>query len=146
MAYIDLVPDDEAQGKLKEHYDAAIARAGRVFEIVRTMSPNPAVLEASMAFYAKVMKGPSGVSRKERELLAVVTSAAKRLLLLNAGPRGGLSPGRRRRRDEPAHFRGLAHSGADCARAGVVHLLRETHADAREDDRRRISRRSARTD
>jgi len=76
MAYIELVPDGEATGQLKEFYDAAIARAGRVFEIVRTMSPNPAVLEASMAFYVKIMKGPSGVTRKERELLAVVTSAA----------------------------------------------------------------------
>jgi len=76
MAYIELVPDGEATGQLKEFYDAAIARAGRVFEIVRTMSPNPAVLEASMAFYIKLMKGPSGLARKERELLAVVTSAA----------------------------------------------------------------------
>ena len=76
MAWIELVSDDDATGKLKELYDAAIARAGRVFQIVRTMSPNPAVLEASMAFYVKIMKGPSGVSRREREMLAVVTSAA----------------------------------------------------------------------
>ena len=76
MAWIELVPDDEATGKLKEHYDAAIQRAGRVYEIVRTMSPNPQVLEASMIFYMKLMKGRSGVSRKEREMLAVVTSAA----------------------------------------------------------------------
>ena len=76
MAWIELVPDDEATGKLKEFYDAAIRRAGRVYEIVRTMSPNPAVLEASMIFYIKLMKGPSGLSRKEREMLAVVTSAA----------------------------------------------------------------------
>jgi uncharacterized peroxidase-related enzyme len=76
MAWIELVPDDEATGRLKELYDAAIARAGRVYQIVRTMSPNPAVLEASMAIYIKIMKGPSGVTRKEREMLAVVTSAA----------------------------------------------------------------------
>ena len=76
MAWIELVPDDEATGTLKQHYDAAINRAGRVYEIVRTMSPNPQVLEASMIFYMKLMKGRSGVSRKEREMLAVVTSAA----------------------------------------------------------------------
>ena len=76
MAWIELVPDDAATGKLKQYYDAAIARAGRVYNIVRTMSPDPAVLEASMAFYVKIMKGPSGVTRRERELLAVVTSAA----------------------------------------------------------------------
>ncbi|MHC4953040.1 MAG: carboxymuconolactone decarboxylase family protein [Planctomycetota bacterium] len=75
MAWIDLVPVDSATGAIKASYDAAIARAGRVFHIVRTMSPNPPILDASMALYKKLMKGPSGLPRKERELLAVVTSA-----------------------------------------------------------------------
>ena len=70
------VSDADATGRLKQMYDAAIARAGRVFEIVRTMSPNPPVLEKSMAFYSQIMKGKSGLSRKEREMLATVTSAA----------------------------------------------------------------------
>jgi uncharacterized peroxidase-related enzyme len=76
MAYIKLVSDGEATGRLKEIFDAAIARAGKVYGIVRTMSPNPAVLEASMGVYMQIMKGPSGLSRRERELLAVVTSRA----------------------------------------------------------------------
>jgi alkylhydroperoxidase family enzyme len=76
MAYIALVPDGEAKGPLKALYDAAVKRAGRVYGIVRTMSQNPPVLEASMAFYVAVMKGPSGLSRKEREMLATVTSRA----------------------------------------------------------------------
>ena len=76
MAWIKLVADGEATGRLRAMYDAAIARAGRVFEIVRTMSPNPPVLEKSMAFYMQVMKGGSGLSRKEREMLATVTSRA----------------------------------------------------------------------
>lgn len=74
MAYIDLVPVDQATGTLRRLYDAAIGRAGRVFEIVRTMSPNPPVLEASIGFYSAIMKGESGLSRRERELLATVTS------------------------------------------------------------------------
>jgi len=74
MAYIDLVADGDATGPLKPIYDAALKRAGRVFNIVRTMSPNPAVLEASMRHYVHVMKGPSGLSRAERELLAAYTS------------------------------------------------------------------------
>jgi alkylhydroperoxidase family enzyme len=76
MAYIDLVPVEAATGKLKQIYDAAIARAGKVFNIVRTMSPNPPVLEASMGLYMQVMKGPSGLSRRERELVATVVSRA----------------------------------------------------------------------
>jgi len=74
MAYINLVPVDQATGTLRRIYDAALQRAGRVFHIVRTMSPNPPVLEASMGSYARIMKGPSDLSRRERELLATVTS------------------------------------------------------------------------
>jgi len=76
MAYIELVSDDDATGRLKEIFDAAIQRAGKVFHIVRTMSPNPPVLEASMGMYMQIMKGPSGLSRREREMLATVTSRA----------------------------------------------------------------------
>lgn len=76
MAYIRLVPVDEAEGLLRRIYDAAIRRAGKLFNIVRTMSPNPAVLEASMELYRRIMFGPSGLSRREREMLAVVVSAA----------------------------------------------------------------------
>jgi len=74
MAYIDLVPVERATGRLRRLYDAGLQRAGRVFNIVKTMSPNPPALEASIAFYASIMKGPSGLSRQERELLATVTS------------------------------------------------------------------------
>lgn len=76
MAYIDLVEPGAATGSLKEMYDAAIERAGRVYNIVKTMSPNPPMLEASILFSVKLLKGPSGLSRRERELLATVTSWA----------------------------------------------------------------------
>ena len=76
MAWIRLIADDEATGRLARSYRAAIQRAGRVFGIVRAMSPNPRVLEASMAFYRAVMFGPSPLSRRQREMLAVVTSRA----------------------------------------------------------------------
>ncbi len=74
MAYIDLVPVDQATGTLRRLYDAGLRRVGRVFNIVKTMSPNPPALEASIACYATIMRGPSGLSRRERELLATVTS------------------------------------------------------------------------
>jgi len=41
---------------------------------VRVMTPNPDVLRASMQLYQAVMYGPSELSRKQRELLAVVVS------------------------------------------------------------------------
>lgn len=74
MTWIRTVSDAEAQGRLKALYDAAVARAGKVFGIVRVMSPNPPVLEASMGLYRAVMFGPSPLTRAQRELLAVVVS------------------------------------------------------------------------
>lgn len=74
MTWIKTVGDQEAEGPLKKFYDAAIRRAGRVYNIVRSMSPNPPVLEASMGLYRAAMFGPSPLSRGMRELLAVIVS------------------------------------------------------------------------
>lgn len=74
MAWIRTVPPEQADGPLKGIYDAAVNRAGKVFGIVRVMSPNPAVLEAAMGLYRAVMFGPSPLSRRRREMLATVTS------------------------------------------------------------------------
>ncbi|HYY34292.1 MAG TPA: carboxymuconolactone decarboxylase family protein [Gaiellaceae bacterium] len=76
MAHLRLIDEGEATGALKREYDAAVARAGKVFNIVKSMSLNPAVLRASMGLYRAIMFGPSELSRAERELLAVVVSCA----------------------------------------------------------------------
>ncbi len=76
MAWIELTPITQATGILKRQYDAALERAGRVWNIIRIMSPNPSTLDASMRLYGSVMKGPSPLSRVQRELLATVVSAA----------------------------------------------------------------------
>jgi len=75
MPHLRLVSEDEADGLLKEEYDAAQERAGKVFNILKAMSLNPPVLKASMDLYKAIMFGESGLSRRERELLATVTSA-----------------------------------------------------------------------
>ncbi len=74
MAHIRLVEPDDATGPLKAEYDAAVARAGKVFNIVKAMSLRPGVLKRSMEMYKAIMFGPSGLTRAERELLATVTS------------------------------------------------------------------------
>jgi uncharacterized peroxidase-related enzyme len=76
VPYLRLVNEDEARGLLREEYDAAIARAGKVFNIVKAMSLRPSVLRRSMQLYRAMMFGSSGLSRVERELLAVVVSRA----------------------------------------------------------------------
>ena len=75
VAHIRLIDVGEATGELREEYDAAVARAGKVFNIVKAMSLRPPVLHAAMGLYGAIMFGESELSRAERELLAVVVSA-----------------------------------------------------------------------
>ncbi len=74
MPHVRLTDVDEATGALKAEYDAALARAGKVFNIVKAMSLRPSVLKRSIELYKAIMFGSSGLSRQERELLAVVVS------------------------------------------------------------------------
>jgi alkylhydroperoxidase family enzyme len=76
MSWIRTIPPEEAQGELARLYREAVRRAGRVYHIVRSMSLSPGVLEASMAFYVQVMLARSGLTRAQREMLAVVVSRA----------------------------------------------------------------------
>ncbi len=74
MAWIKTIPPEDAEGLLKQQYDAAIKRAGRIFNIVRVQSLNPRVLEASIGLYKAIMFGPSSLTRAQREMIAVVVS------------------------------------------------------------------------
>ena len=74
MPHLRLIDVDEATGALREEYEAALGRAGKVFNIVKAMSLRPGVLRRSMELYKGIMFGPSGLTRQERELLATVVS------------------------------------------------------------------------
>ena len=74
MSRIRIIPPEQATGRLASEYEAARRRAGRVWKIVSLMSPNPAVLHASIELYWAIMHGPSPLSRVQREMLAVVVS------------------------------------------------------------------------
>ncbi len=74
MAYIRMIEQEEATGLLARQYDAAMARAGKLFNVVKIQSQRPKALRASIALYTTVMLGESELSRAERELLAVVVS------------------------------------------------------------------------
>ena len=76
MPFLRLIDEDEAGGELKREYDAALGRAGKVFNIVKAMSLRPGVLGRSMDLYREIMFGRSELTRAERELLAVVVSVA----------------------------------------------------------------------
>ncbi|HWB89018.1 MAG TPA: hypothetical protein VG872_07365 [Acidimicrobiia bacterium] len=76
MPHVHVVPYDESAGVVREEYDAAIARAGRIWNIVSIQSMQPEVLRDSMRIYRTIMHGPSPLSRAQREMMAVITSQA----------------------------------------------------------------------
>lgn len=73
-----MVSDEMAEGRLATFFAGARKGAGRVFNIVRSMSLNPPVLEASMRLYRTAVLGESPLSRSRREMLAVVVSLQNR--------------------------------------------------------------------
>ena len=75
MAWVRTVPPEEATGLLKSLYDAAIKRAGRVFNVIRLQSIRPKVLRASTMLYSEVMSGKeNALTRAQREMIATVVS------------------------------------------------------------------------
>jgi hypothetical protein len=60
LPYLRLIDVEDATGELKGEYDAAVERAGKVFNIVKSMSLRPGVLKASMALYREIMFRPLG--------------------------------------------------------------------------------------
>ena len=76
MAWIRTVPPEEATGLLRIIYDAALKRAGKVFQILRIQSLHPRALHASTRLYTDLMHGPGELARYQREMIAVAVSRA----------------------------------------------------------------------
>lgn len=76
MAWIQTISISEATGRLAKSYAAGLERAGRVFGIVRAMSLSPTILDSSLGLYGRIMHAKEGLSRAQREMIAVVVSKA----------------------------------------------------------------------
>lgn len=76
MAWIRTVAPEEASGLLRRLYEAAVRRAGKVFNVIRVQSPRPLVLQASTRLYIEIMSGESGLTRAQREMIATAVSRA----------------------------------------------------------------------
>lgn len=77
MSWIETVPPDQATGLLKQLYDAALKRAGKIYNVIRLQSVRPKVLRASTQLYVELMHSPEGgLSRAQREMIATAVSRA----------------------------------------------------------------------
>jgi uncharacterized peroxidase-related enzyme len=76
MTNIKVISFEEASGKLKEIYEDLIEKRGGLAEVHTIQSLNPDSIIAHMELYMTIMFSQSPLSRAQREMIAVVVSAA----------------------------------------------------------------------
>lgn len=75
MSWIDEIEPEDAGGKLAELYAELIEKRGKVSNILKVHSLNAEAMSNHLDLYMTIMFGKSGLSRAEREAIAVVVSA-----------------------------------------------------------------------
>lgn len=76
IAWVHTVPEDEAEGLVKKYYEAGRKKFGSAPNISRPFSNRPELMRAHRGLYLTLMHGESGLSRVEREFLAIAVSKA----------------------------------------------------------------------
>ena len=75
MSWIEEIDETAAEGKLAAMYAELVAKRGKVSNILKVHSLNPAAMGSHLDLYMTIMFGKSGLRRAEREAVAVVVSA-----------------------------------------------------------------------
>lgn len=76
MPRIKVIDYEESDGLLRETYDHLIKTRGKLAEVHKIQSLNPATILQHMELYMGVMFGQSPLKRYQREMMAVVVSKA----------------------------------------------------------------------
>lgn len=76
MNRIKIVEPEEATGRLKEIYDDIVKKRGKLADVHKIQSLRPESIVHHMDLYLEIMFSKSELSRAEREMMAVVVSAA----------------------------------------------------------------------
>ena len=74
MAWVQTVAEEAATGKLREVYQRVRERAGAVPNLAKLQSLRPVTTEFGFGLYCQLMDDPTGISRRERVLIATVVS------------------------------------------------------------------------
>jgi uncharacterized peroxidase-related enzyme len=74
MAWVQVVSEQTAADRLRELYQRSRERAGVVPNIAKVQSLRPDTASCGFDLYCQVMDDPSGISRRERVLIATVVS------------------------------------------------------------------------
>ncbi|HJZ58434.1 MAG TPA: hypothetical protein VKE74_26060 [Gemmataceae bacterium] len=74
MAWVRTVAEEAATGKMSEVYRRVRERAGAVPNIARVQSLRPTTMGLGFGLYCQLMDDPTGITRRERVLIATVVS------------------------------------------------------------------------
>ncbi len=78
MAWIKTEDPETATGRTKEVFDRIAIERGHIANVFAAEGMEPEVLDRQIDIYEHLMMGPGPLSRKEREMIAVVVSAANK--------------------------------------------------------------------
>jgi uncharacterized peroxidase-related enzyme len=76
MSWIHEIDEAHADGALAQIYERLLRERGKVANILKVHSLNPGAMDAHLTLYMNIMFQRSGLSRYEREAIAVTVSAA----------------------------------------------------------------------
>lgn len=74
MAWVQMISEEAAQGKLRELYERTRERAGVIPHIAKVQSLRPETARHGFDLYCQVMDDRSGIGKRERVLIATVVS------------------------------------------------------------------------
>ncbi len=75
-AWIDVIPEQDAEGLLRELYEKEWDKQHNLVDnILKVHSLHPETLRAHVDLYRTVMYGRSAITRPEREMIGVTVSA-----------------------------------------------------------------------
>lgn len=78
ISIYDLPEVSDLDDDMQRYFEVCIEKLGLVPNVLRTFSANQEKLRNFAAYYNTLMLAPSGLSKLEREMVAVVVSAANR--------------------------------------------------------------------
>jgi alkylhydroperoxidase family enzyme len=78
MAWIKMIPEEDASGRLADLYKKYKEPWGGVDNIIKIHSLNVKSMQTHYDLYAHLMRGRSELSRLQREMIAVVVSTVNR--------------------------------------------------------------------
>jgi uncharacterized peroxidase-related enzyme len=77
-SWLRMPPEEDAPAEVQALFDKAVEKLGFVPNVLRVYALRPRHLELWNAFYDELMRGESGLTREQREMIAVVVSIANR--------------------------------------------------------------------